>query len=526
MISPDQFSDAFAASTDLASIGEQLGLSIDDLRRLLSSSFRHMYPQGYCSASHEAAYNSDDSGYESDAARTDPFEAILGSADLDFSDEQVAFMKAAVLERRNLALLAPAGYGKSATLTTTIRLFHHIVKQRTQQEFMEIYNVSANIAGTMHNTPVVALCASTGKAASLLHTRTMHSLLGIGLGRGEADAWYKRVLKSNARTGIIEKLRALHCIIIDEISMVGATMLDKISAFLQMVRKSADHFGGLQMIFVGDFAQLPPINDLMAFESSEYRAANILQVQLTRCFRQSDPLFRNILSELRFGSVSDDAMATLVDQTDIDPEYAAGMQPTMLCSTNAEVDVINERELKGLCERTKCRVQSYPIHVSQNVSATKAESFRKAENIPAKVELAVGTQVMVTFNVAPPTVINGTQGVVTELLSNAVRIRRRDGGVSTIDYIAFKDPDDDDVFDARALFTYMPLRLGFALSIHKSQGTTMQLMEVDCRRIFACGQLYVAISRCSSLDGLIVKNLTPAAVKCDRRVKEFYGIDS
>jgi ATP-dependent exoDNAse (exonuclease V) alpha subunit len=193
-----------------------------------------------------------------------------------------------------------------------------------------------------------------------------------------------------------------------------------------------------------------------------------------------------------------------------------------LVSTNEEVDTINSRELQRVCAETGATPKSFPIHMGKD--PRKGDACRKAEGIPEFVELAIGAQIVVIHNIST-TIVNGTQGVVAELRSDEVIIRTVNGSLVTIPYIALKDPDHPDIYTAKPLLQYLPVRLGFAGTIHKAQGMSLSLVDIDCRRVFCHGQMYVGISRCTSLRGLRLSNFTRKAVICDPIVRGFLGVE-
>jgi ATP-dependent DNA helicase PIF1 len=419
-----------------------------------------------------------------------------------FSEEQNKFINLAVEQRRNLLLVAPAGYGKSAVMKTIIQLF-------------------GSSLPSINDQLVCGLCAPTGKAASLIGGRTLHSYLGIGIGRGSVSDWVQRVRSASFLKPTLKALRAVQVLLIDEISMVSAQFLDQISEYLQRIRGNSEPFGGIQMILVGDLCQLPPVEGSFMFRSLEYARAKFQSYQLTKCFRQDDPEFVAMLNEVRFARCSEQTMSTLRKCTNIAPEYANGLTPMRIVSTNKEVDAINERELMALTYDSKIDVITYNARVSQFANPKKAEAYRKADGIPEFVKLAVGCQVVVTQNIGQG-IVNGTQGCITAADSKKIELRLQDGNNATIEYFAYKDPEQPDVFLANTLFSYMPVRLGYASTVHKAQGMTLQLLEVDLKRVFAHGQLYTALSRVTDLRGLIVKNLTQRAFICSEAVHEFY----
>lgn len=453
----------------------------------------------------------------------DPIDECIEQQYNNLSEEQISFIKKAVLEKNNITLLAPAGYGKTYVLQIMLKLYKVINKQENDTYFHKLYNTQSFKSIKLSSMPVIQLCASTGKASCLLHCRTLHSLLGIGIGKGTPEEWYARLLKARYLSNTLDILRSVQCIVIDEISMIGSKLLDNISNYLKLIRKNNKVFGGIQIILVGDFAQLHPINDELAFKSDEYKNANFYKMKFTKCFRQNDPVFQNILNELRFGYISEESFTILKNRKSIDSDYLGDLKPTMLRSTNKEVDYINQKELNEICERTNQIPTVYAIKPSEVIDTKIVESYIKILGLPRTVELAIGCQVMITYNISKE-IVNGIQGIILQLNKDSVEMQLNNGEIITIEYIGFKDPEEDNLQKAKVLFQYMPLRLATAITIHKSQGSTMQLLEIDCKNIFTNSQLYVAVSRCTDLRGLILKNLSKKHIMCSNAVKQFYGI--
>lgn len=263
--------------TELKAMATELNISMETFKTMITSAIESKYPDGldvnqfnndideaneWKKTKEEYQLETDeDSGYDTEETKIDPFDKLINASTIPFSDEQLHFMQLAVKERKNIALLAPAGYGKSFALEITVRLFKACVKQDSEKHFMKHYKYCNPLdAFAMSTQPVVHLCASTGKAASLLQgARTLHSLLGIGVARGEPEQWFKKVSTAKYLKDTYNIIRSVKCIIIDEISMISAELLDKISKYLQIVRQDARTFGGLQLLLVGDFAQLNPV---------------------------------------------------------------------------------------------------------------------------------------------------------------------------------------------------------------------------------------------------------------------------
>lgn len=449
---------------------------------------------------------------------TSNYSDVINSFAINFSDEQLEFMNKVILENCNIMLYAPAGYGKSSVINATIQLILKCIPKYTEDELYDMYNI---YNPEFINLDHVACCASTGKAASIIGGTTVHSFLGIGLAKDAPNNWYERLCKYKNLQAKKLSIMALKYLIIDEISMIGSGLLDNISEYLQLVRKNKLPFGGIQIIMVGDICQLGPIKDRFLFNSKEYKRGEVQLFKLTKCFRQDNPDFLNILDDIRYGNCSKSSYEFLKKCIDIEDSYSNGLVPMKLASTNDEVNMINYDEFKKIAkDKQSCR---YPIQNTGKLSKKLLELHCKNENIPEIVELVVDTQIIVTANISKQ-INNGTQGRVIHLNETSIDIEYLHLGEinrAKIEYFAFKDPDAVDIYKAGTLFQYLPVKLGYASTIHKAQGMTLDLLEIDMKKIFAHGQAYTAISRVRDPRGLIIRNLTKSAFKCDDTVKKF-----
>lgn len=421
----------------------------------------------------------------------------------ELSDEQRSFVQMTIAGE-NIFLTAPGGYGKSHCLSEAVN------------QLRKRYDTNPDLPSR------VSVTASTGKAAALISGRTIHSFLGIGLAKQSAHELYDRLVSTRRLKAKYLELKNLKTLIIDEISMINNILLDKISDYLELIKGNTKPFGGVQMIFVGDLLQLSPVEGKYFIEATSYTASSPIIIQLTKCFRQNDPTFQQILSEARIGQLSDKSFEILLQQHDIDHHQYPDMKPTRICSTNREVDAINQRELNKIT--TDRRVYNL-IPISTNVR--KIQTAAKLEGIPDQVDLAVGAQIMITTNISmggKRTIANGTQGTIISMHDDHINARLI--GWSSDVKIGFQKLLDPDCIDEDAnpiyLFEYMPMRLGYAITIHRAQGMTCSVLEVDLGRIFAAGQAYVAISRVRSLAGLKLTGLKRNAFIADKKILEFY----
>lgn len=363
----------------------------------------------------------------------------------------------------------------------------------------------------------IAVTSSTGTSAITVGGRTVHSYLGIGLARKDAYQLYMLVRGKYPKT--IQKLKELKILIIDEISMISAELLDKISEYLQYVRRNKDPFGGLQIILCGDMCQLSPVNGEFCFNANVWKPASFVCVELKRQMRQTnDDLFSKMLNELRFGVCTDETYRALKDCRN--PQFGE-IQPTILYSTNANVDSVNEREFLKLCE-SGAEKRTYETIYSQNKnSKTWAESLK----IPTSVELCIGAQVVLTVNLSVEEgFANGSRGMVTGFTDDGPIVLFKNGEQIVIEPWAFAE-DDDDVTDNDKIWACaIPLKLAYALTIHKSQSMTLDAVIVDLGpSIFEYGQAYVALSRVRDLKSVKVVNVLRTSFRTHEDVVKFYN---
>lgn len=351
------------------------------------------------------------------------------------------------------------------------------------------------------------LAAPTGLAAININGKTLHSLFQIPVSRGALVSSYNNYTTNQQ---VISHIKyRVHHLIIDECSMVRADMLDYIDRLLQHIKGNDLPFGGVQMILVGDFYQLPPVAQaqeqrelkddgyLSPFLFHARSFASFKTLELTTVMRQQgDDKFLEILEAARGGKPSFKQIADLNRRL---KDYNGAIR---LTSTNKEADLINQTELKKLGEgRTYTAKYSgeWPVYP-----------------LPEHLTLSIGAQVMVKVNGADmkerngfSNVVNGTLGIVKEMHDDYVTITLSNGNdvdihVQTL-YQKVKQQINGKWSEIIvATFTQIPLQLAWAISIHKSQGQTFEKCCIDAKRIFAPGQLYVALSRCRSLDGIVL----------------------
>jgi len=448
------------------------------------------------------------------------------SMSLESLDQQYA------LERfkrgENLFITGPGGSGKT-----------YLIKQMIQ---------SMNADGIRYQ-----VCAMTGCAAVLLGSgaRTLHSWSGMGLATGPKDAIVRKMAHHKKAAGEMKKVRVL---IVDEVSMMSKKIFEVLDMALRAVKKVEAPFGGVQVIFTGDFFQLPPVGSsgdvesgLFAFESPRWSVTFRMEnhVVLRHIFRQADGEYKEILNQIRWGELNEDAIATLMKY--VKRPVVGDIIPTKLFAVRSKTDFVNSRmyekiegdeevymiqkktDLKTFVETGK---MIEPIAVSACAVLTVKEreyvldGLVEMRQITGELRLKRGARVMCLHNIAVDQgICNGAQGIIVDFVASESAsslkvpvVRFSNGKKMAIEPIWTQSEDYPCIGVAQ-----IPLCLAWALTIHKIQGATLTMAEMDLGdSVFEFGQTYVALSRIQSLDGLYLSAFQPRKIKANPTVKEFY----
>lgn len=356
-----------------------------------------------------------------------------------------------------------------------------------------------------------AITASTGIAATHLHGQTIHSWSGIGIADGLTPELLEKVA---GKEHVVKRLRKTHILIIDEISMLSGNVLDMVDAVLKEVRQDPRPFGGMQIVFVGDFFQLPPVRRPgsiapFAFESRAWREANPLICYLEEQHRQEDEKLLALLDAIRDESWDESHAAHLMRR---ESEEELGDVPR-LYTHNEDVDRINDEMLTKLKSPAQ---KSYQMQTKG--SAVLIEGLKRGCLSPERLMLKTGALVMCTKNNPALGFANGTLGRIAgfEHSTGNPLVEVSDGRVLSIAPMEWAVEEDGKV---RASVTQVPLRLAWAITIHKSQGMSMDEAAMDLSRVFEPGQGYVALSRVRSLSGLHLLGWSDAALRIHPQVR-------
>ncbi len=356
----------------------------------------------------------------------------------------------------------------------------------------------------------VAVTASTGIAATHIGGLTIHSWSGFGI-RTHLTPMDLDFISSNER--LVKRIKNAHILIIDEISMLDGRALDMVDQILRTVRASNEAFGGLQTILVGDFFQLPPITKqgevmVYAFMSKAWQHLKPLTCYLTDQFRQDDELLLSLLGSIRRNEIEEDHYTLLQEQTSIAYEH---LEPTRLYTHNADVDAVNAAKLKELPGTAR----TYAMQGTGRKPLV--ESLTKNCLSPQVLTLKEDAMVMFTKNNFEAGYVNGTLGRVVAFDEGLPVVETADGMRITVKPVSWEVVEDKKVL---ASIEQLPLRLAWGITVHKSQGMSLDAAEIDLSKAFVYGQGYVALSRVRTLDGLKVLGMHPNALQVDPRVVE------
>jgi ATP-dependent exoDNAse (exonuclease V) alpha subunit len=425
--------------------------------------------------------------------------------DIDMNDQFQEVLDLVAKSNKHLFLTGRAGTGKSTLL--------RLLRTKTDKHCVVL--------------------APTGLAAINIEGQTIHSFFRfapqITLSEA-ADEGYKR------RRDVVFK--NLELVIVDEISMVRSDLLDAMDIFLQAVKNKQVPFGGVQFIMIGDLYQLPPVirQEELAAHAQRYQTpyffsaqviqelfnsfGNLLQViELTKVYRQTDQRFIDLLNAVRLRDFSNDVVTTL--NLNYNPNWSElPADYVILTATNYRSDAINSQNLARLTTEEAC------------YEATVRGSFKPNDfPTPEELYLKIGARVMFVKNDPKGRWVNGTLGEVTAMLHDSVKVKLDTGKEIEVEEVVWETyrigvNELSGEYEKQIVGTFqqIPLKLAWSITIHKSQGQTFDKLILDLERgAFTTGQTYVALSRCRSLEGLVIANkIKPTDIRTDAKVTMFF----
>jgi len=365
------------------------------------------------------------------------------------------------------------------------------------------------------------IVASTGIAASHLQGQTLHSFFALGI-RDSVDEYYIDSLLD--KKYLVDRFKKLDILIIDEVSMISPEIFSSMDSILQAFKASKMPFGGVQVIISGDFFQLPPVSrepkeKRFAWQSPSWKDLDLKTCYLNEKYRQDDDVLIQILDEIRSGVVSD-ATHEIFKQR-FNKDLGEGSTPTKLYTHNIDIDKINAQELDKLPGETVCF-----NHTAKGTQGNIEKIF-KASLVLENLELKKDAVVIFIKNDPEKGYLNGTTGIVTGFSkSDSMPIVQMSSGASvTLERDEWSLENSSG--KKTATVTQVPLRLAWAMTIHKSQGMTLDAAEIDLSKAFEVGQGYVALSRLKNIEGLkllgindIALRVDPLILKIDDRIQD------
>lgn len=364
----------------------------------------------------------------------------------------------------------------------------------------------------------IAITASSGIAATIIGGSTVHSYTGIGI---KSRITPSDIVEIRRRRGMSAKLKALEVLIIDEISMLHYDQFVSIDFVLRTIRYDHRPFGGVQLVVIGDFNQLPPVGQedisrRLCFMSPSWINSAFKICYLTTSYRQDGGELLDILQSIRLGTTTEEQKQRLFKCMDND----IGDNPTKLFTHNIDVDSINEEELDNLEGKAKI--------FRAITSGSPANIKFLSDNVlsPPVLTLKVGARVMFTKNDPDGLFVNGTQGVVHSL-EKGLSVKLDDATNTILPVTRSVWEKVDELGNVVASYHQVPLKLAWAITVHRCQGLTLDSAEINLSKAFEPGQGYVALSRVSSLDRLrivglndLVFTLYPITRKADLRFRQ------
>lgn len=357
----------------------------------------------------------------------------------------------------------------------------------------------------------VGVTASTGVASTQLSGMTIHAWSGLGARQEITDRELSELTK---RKYLLKRYEKTQVLIIDEVSMLSSKTLEGIDRLCRAFKNSSLPFGGMQVVLCGDFFQLPPVQtgeSTFIYQSELWEELDLKVCYLDKSYRQNDEKFIKLLTDIRENNVTAGTWDTLKERF-IDP-ITPGMTPTRLFTHNFQADLINTHELK------KLNGEEHIYELESKGNPVLTEVIKKNSLIVENLILKERALVMFIKNSQDLGYVNGTMGrIVGFSPDNYPIVETFDGKEITV------RPSEwiiDDESGEKASVKQLPLRLAWAITIHKSQGMTLDAAEIDLGRTFVRGMGYVALSRVRSLHGLRLKSINPTALKVNEQVTDF-----
>lgn len=421
----------------------------------------------------------------------------------EFTKKQDLAVKA-MLKGQNVFITGPAGTGKSFII------FYFLSK-------LQLLGVDKD---------EIAVTSTTGISASLIGGTTLHSFAGIGLGNKDFEYYYDLIVNKDYFKR--KKWRKCKVLIIDEVSMLSPRLFELLDCLARKIRKKQLPFGGIQIILLGDFCQLPTVGEKdFCFEAVNWNEVIDHTFYLNEIKRQTDNKLQSVLNKIRLGKVDNEVKEVLNSRLNVKLDRKEGIRPTIIYSKRKAVHNYNikkENELKeqGCDANLYIATYGYSKDISPNFKEFLKRYVDNNFNVENELRLYVGSQVMVTANFPDLKLYNGSRGVVIGFNEDNKLpiVKFLDKRELEIEYNEWKHESDKKNFITKK---QIPLKIAWAITIHKSQGMSLDYVSTNIgKSIFEYGQVYVVLSRVRNLEGLTIKEIDYNRIIADPKVIKYY----
>lgn len=403
----------------------------------------------------------------------------------------------------NVFLTGPGGTGKSYLLKHFINYKKNTLKKNDKYSLV--------------------VTSTTGLSSSLINGVTLHSWAGIGTGEELIDVYYDKIKNNSLK---LNNWLYAKILIIDEISMLNPELFQRLDLLGRKLRNNDKPFGGIQIILSGDFCQLPTVNShYFCFEALNWNSVIDYTFYLNENLRlnNSENIFQNSLNEIRLGIVSEETKNLLKSRIK-SRENIFGIIPTTLYPIKKKVKEYNEKKLKELLDKNIDFLEynaeyKYSKTISNDQKIFLKDCIDKNKTIDNYIKLCIGAQVIVNVSIPSQNLYNGSRGIIIGFDKNLPIVKFLDGKEKTIELYKWE-------LDYGTIISkiQIPLILGWAMTIHKSQGMTLDYVYTDIGdSIFEYGQTYVVLSRVKSLESLFLKNIDFSKIFANPKVIDYYN---
>jgi len=414
----------------------------------------------------------------------------------------------AISNKRNVLLYGPGGTGKSYTLK-------------------ELYTYLINYGVCVYMTATTGIAAlNLSEDSIFVKASTLHSWAGIGLGKSSASSLTKKILDSPRYRN---RWREVDVLIIDEVSMFGKKLFEKLDIISKNVRENQRPFGGITLVLSGDFMQLPPVKDEWIFKSDAWSDLDIVPFIFNNPKRYDDIDYFELLLRLRMGEQTPEDSSILRSRVKSFSKLRKILQknsdkinilkPTILYSKRIDVEFHNNKELEKIDKPVKRFIALDSLNSQNDSDCLENYEYLLNDIIPEVITLKEGAQVMLKFNYDVNSgLVNGSRGVVLAITDEGVMVRFVSGCRILI------TPHVWDLKDGNTIVTrkQIPLILAWAITVHKSQGCTLDYAICDIGpSVFEFGQAYVSLSRVRNIKGLFISDYSEGSIKTSKTAKKY-----